>query len=172
MEQILLAYGLPKEIDTTIMMSYKNTKGMVHSPDGDFFDYVAGVLQGDILAPYLLILCLDYVLRTSIDLIKENCFTLKKTRSRRYPAKTRTDADYTDYLALNVNSPAQAESLLHRLQQDTGSIGLYVNVNKNEYMCFKQKRTIFTLGSGPLKLVHQFTYLDSNMSSTESSKGV
>ena len=32
--------------------------------------FLAGVLQGDTLAPYLLI-CLDYVLRASIDLMKK-----------------------------------------------------------------------------------------------------
>ena len=67
----------------------------VHSPDGDteYFDIVVGVLQGDTLAPYHII-CLDYVLRTSIDKIRENDFKLKKKRSRRYPAKTITDVDY------------------------------------------------------------------------------
>ena len=46
------------------MMLYKNTKVNVHSSDGDtdYFDIVAGVLQGDTLAPYLFIICLDYVL--------------------------------------------------------------------------------------------------------------
>ncbi len=54
MEQILLAYGLPKETVTTIMMLYRNTKVRVHSLDGDtdYFNIVAGVLQGDTLAPY------------------------------------------------------------------------------------------------------------------------
>ena len=33
---------------------------------------VAGVLQGDTLSPYLFIICLDYVLRTSINKIREN----------------------------------------------------------------------------------------------------
>ena len=96
MEQILLAYGLPKETVAAIMMLYKNTKVKVRSPDGDidFFDMVAGVLQGDTLAPYLFIICLDYILRTSIDLMKENGFTLTKVRSRRYPAQMITDADY------------------------------------------------------------------------------
>ena len=53
---------------------------MIRSPhrDTDFFDIVAGVLQGDTLAPYSLIIYLDYVLRMSIDLSKENDFTLKK----------------------------------------------------------------------------------------------
>ena len=40
------------------------------------FDIVAGVLQGDMLAPYQLIICLHYVLRMSVDSMKENGFTL------------------------------------------------------------------------------------------------
>ena len=58
MEQILLAYDLPKETVATIMMLYKNTTVKVRSPDGDtdYFDIVAGVLQGDTLAPYLFII--------------------------------------------------------------------------------------------------------------------
>ena len=53
-------------------MQYKNTKVNVRSPneDSDYFDIVEGELQGDTLAPYLFIICLDYVLRTSIDLMK------------------------------------------------------------------------------------------------------
>ena len=63
MEQIQLPYGLPKETVATIMMLYRNTKVNVRSPDGDtdYFDIVANVLQGDTLAPYLFIICLDYV---------------------------------------------------------------------------------------------------------------
>ena len=82
MEQILLAYGLPKESVTTITILYRNTKMKVRSPDGDteYYDIVAGVL----LAPYLFTICLDYVLRTSIDKIKENGSELTKKRSRRY----------------------------------------------------------------------------------------
>ena len=62
------------------MILYRNTKVKVRSPDGDteYFDIVAGVLQGDTLAPYLFIICLDYVLRTSIDKIRENGFELRK----------------------------------------------------------------------------------------------
>ena len=101
MEQILLAYGLPKETVAAIMILYRNTKVKVRSPDGDteYFDIVAGVLQGDTLAPYLYIICLDYVLRTSIDKIRENVFELTNRRSKRYPAKTITDADYANEVA-------------------------------------------------------------------------
>ena len=118
MEQILLAYGLPKETVAAIMMLYKNTKVKVCSPDRDtaYFDMVAGVLQEDTLAPYPFIICLDYMFRTSIDKMKENGFKLIKERSRKYPAKTITNADYTDDIALLENATAQAETLLHSLE--------------------------------------------------------
>ena len=74
MEQILLTYGLPKETVAAVMILYRNTKVKVRSPDGDtdYFDIVAGVLQGDTLVPYLFIICLEYMLRASIDKNKSN----------------------------------------------------------------------------------------------------
>ena len=159
MEQVLLAYGLPEETVAAIMILYRNTKVNVRSPDGDtdYFDIVAGVLQGDTLAPYLFIICLDYVLRTSIDNIRENGFELTKKRSRRYPAKTITDADYADDITLLANTPNQAAV----------GIGLHVNAHKTEFMCFNQKGDISTLDRTSLKLVDKFTYLGSSVSSTE-----
>ena len=140
MEQILLAYGLPKETVAAIMMLYRNTKVKVRSPneDTDYFNIVVGVLQGDTLAPYLFIICLDYVLRTSINKMKENGFKLTKERSRRYPAKTITNADYIDNIALLTNAPAQAKTLLHSLKWAAAGIGLHVNAYKTEYMYFNQ----------------------------------
>ena len=107
MEQILQADGLPKETVAAITISYRNTKVKVRSPDRDreYFDIVAGVLQGDTVAPYLFIICLDYLLRTSIDKIRENGFELTKKRCKRYPAKTITDADYADGWVILANTP-------------------------------------------------------------------
>ena len=124
-------------------------------------------LQGDTLAPYLFIICLDYVLRTSIDKIKENGFELTKKRSRRYPATTITDADYADDIAILANTPDQAETLLHSLERAAASIGLHVNAHKTEYMCYNQTGDISTLEGTPLKLVDKFTYLGSSVESTE-----
>ena len=169
MEQILLAYGLPKETVTAITILYRNIKVKVCSPDGDteYFDIVAGVLQGDTLAPYLFIICLDYVLITSIDKIRENGFELTKKRSRRYPAKTITNADYDDDIALLANTPNQAETLLHSLAWAGAGFGLHVNALKTEYMCYNQISDISTLDRTSLKLEDKFTYLGSSVSSTE-----
>ena len=59
---------------------------MVYSPDGNigFFEIIAGVLRVDKLAPFIYIIDLDYILRTSVDQVKENGFTLEETRWRRY----------------------------------------------------------------------------------------
>ena len=140
MEQILLAYGLPKETVAAIMMLYRNTKVKVCSPDGDTdnFDIVAGVRQGDTLSPY-------HVRRTSIDKMKENGFKLTKERSRRYLPQTITDTDYADDIAILANTPAQAETLLLCLERAVASIGLHVNADKTEYMCFNQRIDISTL---------------------------
>ena len=99
--------------------------------------------------------------------MKENGFKLTKERSRRYPAKTITDADYADDIALLANPPAQGETLLHSLERAAAGIGLHVNGYKTEYMCFNQTGDISTLNGSSLKLVDKFTYLGSSVSSTE-----
>ena len=76
------------------------------------------------------------------------------------------DADYADDLALLTKTPTQAELLLHSLEQVAGGIGLYVKVNKTESIYLKQG-AISTLSDKPLKLVDHFTYLSSNISSTD-----
>ena len=169
MEQILLAYGLSKETIAVITILYRNTKVKVCSPDGDteYFDIVAGVLQGDTLAPYLFIICLDYVLRASIDKIRENSFELTKKRSRRYPTKAITDADYTDDIAILANTPNQAETRLHSLERSAGGIGLHVNAHKTEYTCYNQTGNISTLEGTSLKLEDKLIYLGSSVSSTK-----
>ena len=141
----------------------------VRSPDGDaeYIDIVAGVLQGDTLALYLFIVCLDNLLRTSIDKIRENGFELTKKRSRRYPAKTITDADYAVDIAILANMPNEAETLQHSLERAAACISLHVNAHKTEYMCFNQAGNISSQERTSLKLVDKFTYQGSSVSSTE-----
>ena len=107
-------------------------------------------------------ICLDYVQRTSIDLIKEDDSILKNTRSRLYPVETITDTDYADDLALPANISDKAESRLHSLEQIGRSIDFYVNADKIAFMYLKQD------GAKSLKSVDQFPYLSSNISSIES----
>ena len=97
-----------------------------------------------------------------------NGFTLTKERTRRYPAKTITDVNYADDIALQTNAPAQAENpatlsgtsrCRHR--------SLCQCTQKTEYMCFNQIGDISTLNGSSLKLVDKFAYLGSSVSLTE-----
>ena len=119
------------------------TRGTILSAnvDIDFLKIIAGVLPGDTLSSFLFIICRDYVQQTSIDQMKENSFTLKKTR-RRYLAETITNAENADHLALLANTPVQAESLLYSLKQAARGIGLNVN---SVFMSFSQDGAFFSL---------------------------
>ena len=77
------------------------------------------------------------------------------------------NADYADDITFLTNTPTQAKSLLHHLEQAARGISLHANTNETEYMPFKWG-AISTLNGSPLKLVDKFTYLDSSISSTES----
>ena len=113
---------------------------MVRSPDGDtdFFDISAEFLHGDTLASYIFLICLDYVLRKALDKNNELGFTLAKRKSKRYPAMKITNADYADDLAVLADVLKDATFLLHSIERTAKEIGLYLNADKTEFICFNQ----------------------------------
>ena len=128
MKQILLAYGLPKEIVAAIMMYYKSMKVKFRSPDRDrlLWHCCWCFARGYIIS--LSVHNLPRLRTSNFDRFNErNCFTLKKARSRRYPAQYITDVDYANDIALLANTPTQAESLLHSLE--FAAVGLHVNTD-------------------------------------------
>ena len=78
-----------------------------------------------------------------------------------------TDADDADDIAIQSNTPNQAEKLLNSLEWSAAGIGLRVNAHKTEYMCYNQTGNISILDGTSLKLVDKFNYLGSSVSSTE-----
>ena len=157
MEQILLAYGVHKETVAAIRMLNKNMKVKFRFTNRvtDYFNNVAGVLQGDTLAPYLFIICLDYMLRTSIEKIKDSGFKQTKKRNRSYTAQTITDVDYADDIALLANTPARAETQLHSIERAAAGIGLHFNADKTTYVCFNKRGSASSLNNSSLKLVEK-----------------
>ena len=151
------------------MVLYKNTKVKACLPDGDidFFDIVASVLQGDTFTLYLHYLPRLYT--SNIDRSNERYLKKKKREEAddRYPAQTITDTYYADGLALLANTPTQADSLVLSLEQAAGGIGLCLNTDQTEFMCFNQKGDISTLNGGSLKSVNKFMHLRRSISSTE-----
>ena len=90
-------------------------------------------------------------------------FYAKKKGKKQTISRTITDVDYADNIALLANTPIQARSLLHSLEQAAGGIGPHVNADKMEYICFNEKGDISTVNVSALKLVNKFTYHGSNI---------
>ena len=99
------------------MMLNKNAKEMICSRNGDidFFDIITEIVQRDSFAPYLFIICLDYVRWPSIDLLKKRIHA----KESQEPAENFTDTDYRDNLVIRACTISQAESLFHSLQQSS-----------------------------------------------------
>ena len=109
------------------MMLYKKHE-KVRFPDGDtdFFDTVAGVLQGDTLAPYLFSTWLDYRHLTSINLMKLTNYYGRSLRR---------------WHSVSNKCTTPAKFMLYNLEQAAIGIELYENSDKTEYMCLNQNGT-------------------------------
>ena len=172
MFKILEAYGIPRQIIAAIRCLYENTKAKVMSPDGetDTFDILAGVLQGDTLAPFLFIIVLDYVMRQAINGYEEQLgFELDRRRSSRIPPIVITDLSFADDVALMSEETTQAQELLRRVEVEAAKIGLHLNAKKTELMAFNHIEEVIvkTLSGSIVKVVPNFKYLGSWMESSE-----
>ena len=169
--EILRAYGVPEKLVTAIAATYSQTWAKVRTPDGDTepFQILAGVLQGDTLAPFLFIIALDYALRCAISGREEELgFTLVKRASRRIPAKTMTDLDFADDIALVSNSAEQAGKLLSEVERQCQRIGLGLNAKKTKVMAVNvEDPSVTTLDGTLLEVVPDFKYLGAWIASTK-----
>ena len=64
---VLQHYGIPEAVVNAISVLYKNSKSAVMVDGGlglsDPFDVTTGVLQGDVLVPFLFVVLVDYLLK-------------------------------------------------------------------------------------------------------------
>ena len=170
--KILLAYGIPQSIVSLIEAMYKDTMARVITEDGltEAFLILAGVMQGDTLAPYLFVIAIDYVMTTALR-GKDLGFTVQPRRSRRYPAVKVTDVDFADDLALTTDTAAEAQDLLLSVELAANSIGLHLNESKTKYIGVNlsdDDNTCITAASGEeLERVDDFVYLGSRIMRTE-----
>ena len=168
--EIFHAYGIPAKVVSAINNLYTETEAKVVSPDGDtdFFKILAGVLQGDTLAPCLFIIALDYAMRMATKDETSVGFTLSQQRSRRHPATTFTDTDFADDLTLISNTLEQAQLFLLRVESAAGQIGLHLNETKTEFMSYNQPEgDLLTLNGSKLDQVKDFMYLGSWVDSSQ-----
>ena len=149
---------------------YQKTRARVVTPDGytDFFEIVAGVLQGDTLAPFLFAIVLDFCMKQAIDgRFEELGFKLTRRRSRRQHPTIVTDTDFADDIALISEEIEQAQKLLQSVEIECGKVGLQLNAKKTEIMQYNQgEDEIYAKNGNAIKVVENFKYLGGWMHST------
>ena len=100
---LMKVYGIPEELVTASSIIYEDNTAKVIITNGETeaFNILAGVLQGDTLAPYLFIIVIDYVTRTALQGREDKLgFQLRKRKSGRVPPITVIDMDFVDYIEL------------------------------------------------------------------------
>ena len=82
------------------------------------------------MAPFLFIICLNYIMNDHT-----SNFFLKwlHTKKKRQEADN-IHSDNSDDLVLLADIHSLTESLLHNLKQEAWDIGLYMNSNKTEFV--------------------------------------
>ena len=172
MLKILSSYGIPPELVAAIKVMYENTSALVITPEGntDVFKIDTGVLQGDPLAPFLFIVCLDYALRTSIG--TSDGLTLKRRRSRRAPPELLPDLAFADDIALMEDTINKAEAFLHKVEIATQTIGLFLNASKTKVMHLNPtaNNIIRSLNGDEIEKVDDFLYLGGYTNTTRDIK--
>ncbi|XP_078586049.1 uncharacterized protein LOC144867902 [Branchiostoma floridae x Branchiostoma japonicum] len=132
---VLRHYGIPLTIVNAINVLYNNSKSavMVDGNISDPFQVTTGVLQGDVLAPFLFIVLIDFLMRRSTEDIDSGIVTHPR-QSRRYPARILNDMDFADDIALLESSIPKAQEQLNRTAAAGTQLGLVISVPKTEYM--------------------------------------
>ena len=135
MFSVLRHYGIPDKLVKAIGALYNNSKSavMVDGNISEPFQVTTGVLQGDVLAPFLFIVLIDYMLQKATEDSDSGVVTHPR-QSRRHPAKVLNDLDFADDIALLESSIPRAQAQLTRTAAAAEDLGLIISVPKTEYM--------------------------------------
>ena len=114
-----------------VLYSNSSSAVMVDGSVSEPFDVTTGVLQGDVLVPFLFIIFVDYLLGKASG---PDCGVVTcPRRSRRYPAKMLNDLDFADDIALLESSMSWAQFQLTRTADAAAELCLVISAPKTEF---------------------------------------
>ena len=171
---ILAEYRIPKAIIKAIMALYINTKAKVLTPEGTTLEFLTnlGILQGDVLAPLLFIIVLDYILRNSINSDSPGLvISPGSINSPITPEIKLSDLEFADDIATLTNTLEESTILCQRIADTAALYGLHFNLSKTKYMALNHTRPMrytdtVTVNGSRLDEVPDFKYLGAYIAST------
>ena len=169
---VLPHYGIPEAVVNAIRLSvlYKNSKSAVMVDGGlsDPFDVTTGVLQGDVLAPFLFVVLVDYLLKKATSQLDSGVVTHPR-RCRRHPAKSLNDLDFADDIAFLESSISRALAQLTKTAEAAADLGLVISAPKTEYLTVNcNPQPALQVYGDPINHVSDFRYLGSMVASGSS----
>ena len=114
-----------------ILAPYASPVGFVRSPFGntDNFNISSGVLQGDVLAPFLFVMCLDRLLHESMQNPNFGLTLFRSgTKSRGRQIMRLRDIDYADDVALFAGSRETLQDMMLSLMNEAAKAGMKLNI--------------------------------------------
>ena len=181
---IMRHIGIPQKIVNVTRLLYDKSVSQVYLEGklSEPFSVTTGVLQGDVLAPFLFIIVIDYVSRRSAG--NFGYLTHKGPKSRLNPRPQRTivtsketkierklnDLAFADDIALLENEIHSAQHQLTVKQQNASEVGLEINTDKTvqiQINSHDHQKQHLTANGQNLEIVEDFKYLGSYIMCTE-----
>ncbi|CAH8650448.1 unnamed protein product [Schistosoma curassoni] len=154
--KLLRHYGVPEKIVNIIRNSYDGLQcKVVHGGQlTDAFQVRTGVRQGCLLSPFLFLLVVDWIMKTS---------TSEGKHGIQWTAQNQLDdLDFADDLALLSRTHEQMQMKTASVAAVSASVGLSIHKGKTKVLKFKAENSNpITLDGETLEDVESFTYLGS-----------
>ncbi|CAH8624379.1 unnamed protein product [Schistosoma haematobium] len=154
--KLLRHYGVPEKIVNIVRNSYDGLQcKVVHGGQlTDAFQVRTGVRQGCLLSPFLFLLVVDWIMKTS---------TSEGKHGIQWTAQNQLDDfDFADHLALLSRTHEQMQMKTASVAAVSASVGLSIHKGKTKVLKFKAENSNpTTLDGETLEDVESFTYLGS-----------
>jgi hypothetical protein len=154
--KLMRHYGIPEKLVSLVRATYEDMQCKVEHAGqmSDSFEVKTGVRQGCLLSPFLFLLAIDWIMKST-------------TEGRRNGIQWSLmdqldDLDFADDLALLSHTQAQMQDKTSHLETTSAQVGLKVNKRKTELMKINACAiNPVTVGGDPIKEVDSFVYLGS-----------
>ena len=153
---LLRHYGVPTKIVSIIRNSYEGlTCKVIHGGQlTEAFQVKTGVRQGCLLSPFLFLLSIDWIMKTS---------TAERRNGIQWTPWTQLDdLDYADDLALLSHTQQQMQEKTNNVASTSAQVGLNIHKGKTKILKTNTTNTNAIMLDGvALEEVEDFTYLGS-----------
>ena len=148
--------GVPEKIISLIWCTFKDMSCRIaHAGQlSESFEVKTGVRQGCLLSPFLFLLVIDWIMKTT---------RTGRNNGIQWTLWTQLDVlDFTDNLALLSHNHCQMQEKTSLLETTSAGTGLKINRKKSELMKMNTTTNApVTVGEEPIKEVESFVYLGS-----------